>query len=375
MVKTFSEASVLIMKIAIYTLGCRTNQSESAGMGEYLVSRGHEIVNNEDAGVDAVIINTCTVTATADKKSRNSVRKLRRRFPRAFIAVCGCLPQTEELKIEDIDLVGGTADRVGFLTKLEELCNFRAAVVSGVTATAEDYEDTLPDARLPGRSRAYIKIQDGCDNRCTYCKVPLARGKSRSRAVESVLRAVKGAAEGGAAEIILTGIEISSFSPSLAELTVLACRAAAPVPVRLSSLHPDVIDDKFIAKLKEEQGFSPSFHLSLQSVCNKTLAGMGRRYTVKDIFAVFERLRDGWANAVITADIIVGFPGETEDDFEETLINLKWLRPDGLHVFPYSKRKGTPAAEMPNDENTRSVKTERVRVLMEEFPSLRENKQ
>jgi threonylcarbamoyladenosine tRNA methylthiotransferase MtaB len=354
------------MKIAIYTLGCRTNQAESAGMAEYLASKGHGIIDSgqitdNGAGVDAVIVNTCTVTATADKKSRNAIRKLQKRHPGALLAVCGCLPQTEELEIDGIDLIGGTSDRVGFLDKLEAMSRG-----STLRELPGGYEDTLPDARPIGRSRAYIKIQDGCDNRCAYCKVPQARGKSRSRPVESVLRAVKKAAEDGAAEIILTGIEISSFRPSLADLTVQACRAAAPVSVRLSSLHPDVPDEGFIAALKGETGFSPAFHLSLQSVCDNTLYRMNRRYTVKDIFEVFGRLREAWIGAVITADIIVGFPGEDDKDFAETFENLKKLNPDGLHVFPYSRRKGTPAADM-KEQNTRSVKTERVRVLREEF--------
>jgi threonylcarbamoyladenosine tRNA methylthiotransferase MtaB len=337
-------------------------------MSELLRSRGHETVNSEQItdnndAPDAIIINTCTVTATADKKSRNAVRKLRKQFPGALLAVCGCLPQTEELTIEGIDLVGGTSDRAGFIDRLEKL----DAGAHCVRPLPNDYEDILPDARPIGRSRAYIKIQDGCDNGCAYCKVPMARGSSRSRPVESVIRAVKAAAAGGAVEIILTGIEISSFRPSLADLTVCACRVAAPVPVRLSSLRPDIADGGFVAALKGVEGFSPSFHLSLQSVCDKTLAAMGRRYTVEDIFAVFGRLRAGWADAVITADIIAGFPGESEEDFEETFNNLKRLDPAGLHVFPYSRRKGTPAADMP-DGNTRAVKAERVRRLMREFP-------
>jgi threonylcarbamoyladenosine tRNA methylthiotransferase MtaB len=341
-------------------------------MAAFLMARGHEAVNSEqvtDNNVDAVIVNTCTVTAAADKKSRNAIRKLRKQFPGALLCVCGCLPQTEELAVEGIDLVGGTAGRMGFIEKLEKLAvGAHCARLQAGTDLPNEYDDTLPDARPLGRSRAYIKIQDGCDNRCAYCKVPLARGSSRSRPVESVIRAVKSAAGGGAAEIILTGIEISSFRPSLADLTVQACRAAVPVPVRLSSLHPDIVDGSFVAALKGEEGFSPSFHLSLQSACDKILAAMGRRYTVKDIFKSFELLRAGWPDAVITADIIVGFPGESADDFEETFTNLKKLNPAGLHVFPYSRRKGTPAAEMLN-ENTRAVKAERVRRLMREFPA------
>jgi threonylcarbamoyladenosine tRNA methylthiotransferase MtaB len=349
-------------------------------MAEFLVSRGHEAVDSGELTVDswetvdAVIVNTCTVTATADKKSRNAIRKLRRRFPGALLAVCGCLPQTEKLEIEGVDLIGGTADRVGFLEKLEslgkpEMSNAAARMNCDLPHSLSlpgEYDDLLPDARPLGRSRAYIKIQDGCDNRCTYCKVPQARGKSRSRPVESVIRAVREAAEGGAVEIILTGIEISSFRPSLADVTVLACKAASPVPVRLSSLHPDIIDDAFVAALKGAEGFRPSFHLSLQSVCNQILEGMGRKYTEADIFSVFERLRGGWADVSITADIIVGFPGESEAGFMETFQNLKKLKPDGLHVFPYSRRKGTPAAELPGG-CTRAVKSERVRRLNEYF--------
>ncbi|MDR0293111.1 MAG: MiaB/RimO family radical SAM methylthiotransferase [Oscillospiraceae bacterium] len=379
------------MRIAIVTLGCRTNQAESAGMAELLRMRGHEVVPPGGDGVDAVLVNTCTVTATADKKSRNAVRRLRGLYPGALLAVCGCLPQTARLDIEGIGLVGGTADRAGFVDELERLSLRQGSgheTVSLVKAVPDGGRDDtpLPDARPLGRSRAYIKIQDGCDNRCAYCKVPLARGRSRSRPVESVLRAARDAAEGGASELVLTGIEISSFrsqvgfppdtdgrtgpatlSWGLAELTAAVCRAANPVPVRLSSLHPDRIDGAFTDALKRERNFRPVFHLSLQSCCDKTLAAMGRRYAVRDIFAAFAHLRGVWDKPAVTADIIVGFPGETDGDFEETFQNLLSLRPDGLHVFPYSRREGTPAAGLP-DQNTRAVKTARAKRLAEAFP-------
>jgi threonylcarbamoyladenosine tRNA methylthiotransferase MtaB len=353
------------MKIALYTLGCRTNQAESAGMAELLRLRGHDAVNPGEDETDAVIINTCTVTATADKKSRNAIRKLRAQYPDALLAVCGCLPQTDGLKIEGIDLIGGTSGREAFITALE--AKQRGNMIPAIP---DEYEDTLPDARPIGRSRAYIKIQDGCDNKCAYCKVPQARGKSRSRTVEGVIQAARRAAEDGAIEIVLTGIEISSYTPSLAGLTVQVCRAVNPVPVRLSSLHPEIIDREFASAMKAESNFRPVFHLSLQSCCDKILSAMGRRYTVREIFSAFDLLRGRWDDVEITADIIAGFPGEDEPLFTETLQNLQKLKPDGLHVFPYSRRKGTAAADLPA-QNTRAVKTERVRKLMEAFPNQR----
>lgn len=352
------------MKIALYTLGCRTNQAESAGMAELLRLRGHEVHDPGEEGIDAVIINTCTVTATADKKSRNAIRKLRRQYPDALLAVCGCLPQTDELKVEGVGLIGGASGREMFITALEEK---RQGNI--VQAAPDIYEDFPYDARPAGRSRAYIKIQDGCDNRCAYCKVPQARGRSRSRPVDSVMKAAGDAAAGGAVEIILTGIEISSYRPSLRDLAAAVCRAVNPVPVRFSSLRPDVIDGAFVQALRGESNFRPAFHLSLQSCSDRILTAMGRRYTVDEIFTVFERIRGAWQNAVITADIIAGFPGETDALFEETCQNLKKLKPGGLHVFPYSRRKGTPAADMP-EQNTRAVKTERVRLLMDQFPKV-----
>ena len=362
------------MKIAILTLGCRTNQAESAGMAELLRSRGHETVDSgqlavDSLAVDAVIINTCTVTATADKKSRNAIRRLRKLYPNALLAVCGCLTQTEAVGIEGIDLIGGTSGRAAFVAELEKALTSPGPSVppAGGGEFSDAYEDTLPDARPIGRSRAYIKIQDGCDNLCAYCKVPLARGRARSRPAGSVIKAAKQAADGGAVEIVLTGIEISSYRPSLAELTADVCRAAAPVPARLSSLAPSCVDDLFVNALKEVDNFRPAFHLSLQSCCDKTLAAMGRRYAVSDIFAFFERVRGAWENAVITADVIVGFPGETGADFEKTLQNLRKLKPDGLHIFPYSRREGTAAAAMPG-QLTRAIKTERARRLAAEFP-------
>ena len=362
------------MKIAILTLGCRTNQAESAGMAELLRSRGHETVNNGTA--DAVIINTCTVTATADKKSRNAIRRLRKLYPNALLAVCGCLPQTETLRIEGIDLIGGTAGRAAFVAELENALrgkfpsfplSRRGDAVATTRGFPDIYEDTLPDARPIGRSRAYIKIQDGCDNTCAYCKVPQARGRSRSRPAGSIIKAAKQAADGGAIEIVLTGIEISSYRPSLADIAADVCRAVAPVPARLSSLDPLCVDGSFIETLKGEGNFLPVFHLSLQSCCDLTLAAMGRRYAVSDIISVFERIREAWSGAVITADVIVGFPGETDADFGETFQNLQALKPDGLHIFPYSRREGTVASAM-SGQLPRAVKAERARRLAAAFP-------
>lgn len=352
------------MRIVIATLGCRTNQAESAGMAELLRRRGHEVLPPSEAeDCDAVIVNTCTVTSTADKKSRNAIRRLRKLYPDALLAVCGCLPQTDTLDmVEGIDIIGGTANRAAFIEALEARVSARLPI-----ALPDMFEDTLPDARPLGRSRAYIRIQDGCDNRCAYCKVPQARGRARSRPADSVLRAVRDAALNGAVEIVLTGIEIASYRPSLPELTAAVCRAAAPVPVRLSSLDPCRADVELTNALKPEKNFRPAFHLSLQSCCDKTLAAMGRRCTAADIFSAFERLRNAWDNAEITADIIVGFPGETHEDFMCTFQALRSLKPNGLHVFPYSRRAGTPAASMA-EQNTRAVKTTRVRILAEAFP-------
>ncbi|MDR1670037.1 MAG: MiaB/RimO family radical SAM methylthiotransferase [Oscillospiraceae bacterium] len=350
------------MRIVIATLGCRTNQAESAGMAELLRRRGHEVLPPSEAErCDAVIVNTCTVTATADKKSRNAVRRLRRQYPDALIAVCGCLPQTGEV-IPDADIVGGTANRAGFAEALEKRLPARV-----LTPLPSGFEDSLPDARPLRRSRAYIRIQDGCDNRCAYCKVPQARGAARSRAAESVVRAAKEAAENGAAEIVLTGIEIASYLPSLPELTAAVCRAAAPVPVRLSSLDPRRADAELAQALTSEKNFRPAFHLSLQSCCDAVLAAMGRRYAAADIFAAFACLREAWRGVTIAADIIVGFPGETDGDFLQTLQTLQTLKPDGLHIFPYSRRPGTPAASMPG-QHTRAVKADRARRLREIFP-------
>lgn len=362
------------MRIAIITLGCRTNQAESAGMAELLRRRGHEVVAVGEP-VDAIIINTCTVTSTADKKSRNAIRRLRNTYPNAILAVCGCLPQTERLdSIDGIDLIGGTSDRTGFIDALELMLSKeeRGRGTLSLTQSSPDEPcgwEPLPDARPLGRSRAYIRIQDGCDNHCAYCKVPQARGSSRSRPAESILKAAGEAAADGAIEIVLTGIEISSYQPSLAQLTAEVCLAAEPVKVRVSSLHPNIINNTFTGTLRGIKNFNPTFHLSLQSCCDKTLAAMGRRYTVAEIFSAFELLRSAWANTVITADIIVGFPGENDADYENTFHNLLKLTPNGLHIFPYSRRAGTPAASLPQ-QLTRAEKAARAKRLAEAFPKV-----
>ncbi|MDR2570857.1 MAG: tRNA (N(6)-L-threonylcarbamoyladenosine(37)-C(2))-methylthiotransferase MtaB [Oscillospiraceae bacterium] len=367
------------MRFCIITLGCKVNQYESAAIEGILCERGHELVALGD-GCDVCILNSCAVTAESVRKSRQAIRRLKKLEPAARIAVCGCFSQLEPDLVAElgVDLVGGSGNRRDFVLALEggtRENNPRGGdnphSGEGSVVISSEFED-LPPGNTSGRTRALLKIQDGCDNFCSYCVVPFARGRSRSLPLERVALYAKQLEERGYKEIIITGIEISSYGKGLHKThepspfglldAIRTVSSAAPlVRLRLGSLDPAVLTDEFCQKLSEIPNLCNHFHLSLQSGCDATLERMGRKYRTCDIKKAITSLRMSFPDCGITADLIVGFPGETEIEFEQTLDFITQAKFSDMHIFPFSSRPGTRAADMP-EQIEKTVKKERARI-------------
>ncbi len=335
------------------TLGCKVNQFETAAMTELLRRGGHEPCASD---ADAVIINTCAVTAESVRKSRQAVRRARKDFPGAVIAVCGCASQADEGEMAGLgaDLVGGSGDRTAFVEKLCGLVSRRPAAPlldAGDPMARREYE-LLPAKAAEGRTRALLKVEDGCVNYCAYCIIPYARGPVRSMPPEDIRTEAARLAAEGFREIVVTGIEISSYGRErrdgaglIGALEIMA-EAAPGVRLHLGSLEPRTVTEEFCLRLKALPGVCPHFHLSLQSGCDATLARMRRRYDTARFYESVELLREAFPLCGLTADLICGFPGETDADAEETLRFIARCRFSDMHIFPFSPRPGTPAAEM-----------------------------
>ncbi|NMA25903.1 MAG: tRNA (N(6)-L-threonylcarbamoyladenosine(37)-C(2))-methylthiotransferase MtaB [Clostridiales bacterium] len=364
------------MRFCFETLGCKVNQFETQALEAILVSRGHTPAKAGE-GCDAVIVNTCAVTADSGRKSRQTIRRLKRLEPDAVAAVCGCLSQIspEDFGHLGVDLISGSGDRLKFVDDLERVYNEKASrhsgggpapfVYVGDPPERREFEE-LPAGSVPGRTRALLKIQDGCRNFCAYCVIPYARGPARSLPLARVAAQAARLGREGYREIVVTGIEISSYGMDFGDGTSLihaieAISTAAPAArLRLGSLEPRTITGEFCAGLKKLPNICDHFHLSLQSGCDETLERMKRRYTTEEFYSAVCLLRRYYPNCGITADLIVGFPGETEEEFEKTLAFIKKCAFSSMHIFPYSRRRGTPAADMPG-QVPKAEKRERAR--------------
>lgn len=355
------------MRAAIYTLGCKVNQYETQAMETILRQKGFELVDFEQPA-EVYIINTCTVTAVSDKKSRQVIRRARRNSPSAVVAVCGCFGQTGGQAARELgaDLVSGTGDRLAFLDRLEELARGRARGPMALLDQAMSRRrfEELPAGGLEGRTRALLKVEDGCVNFCTYCIIPYARGPVRSLPLERAAAEAARLAEEGYQELVVTGIEISSWGrdlpgrPELTGLLEAVCRAAPGLRVRLGSLEPRTVTEDFCRRTAALPNLCPHFHLSLQSGCDATLKRMGRKYGTERFFQSVELLRAHFSRPAVTTDLICGFPGETEEEFGETLAFLRRCAFSSMHIFPYSRRAGTPADRM-EGQVPRAVREER----------------
>lgn len=350
---------------AIFTLGCKVNQYESEAIAEALASHGFDILPHTEV-CDVYIINTCTVTAESDRKACQFIRRAVKQNPSARILVTGCLSQVDPQRIAEIDgvdYVCGNSNKLSVCDTALRLVNSQKACGSPEIKVEEidcaGFEKMC--IRHFERTRAYVKIEDGCESKCTYCIIPSARGKIRSKPMQDILSEVKVLAESGCAEVVLTGIETASYGKDLGDtdLATLLCevdKIEGIRRVRLGSLDPSLITPSFVERIKNVKSLAPHFHLSLQSGSSKVLALMKRKYNADMAMRGIELLRSAIPNVKFTTDVIVGFPGETDADFAESLKFAEKARFLMMHVFPYSKRKGTPAASMPNQIPTQIKK-------------------
>ena len=374
------------MKFGFYTLGCKTNQFETQAMERFLAERGHEIGSFEGP-CDGYIINTCSVTAVADKKNRAVIRRCRRENPEAVIGVCGCYTQhaPEDVRKLGVDVIGGSAKREEFIEKMLEAAQKAAIARSEATRQSpglsgsplelvdnalsrREYE-VLPAGGLAERTRAMLKVQDGCVNFCSYCIIPYTRGPIRSEPLEDAVRQARELEARGYREIVVTGIEIAGWGrdlpgkPPVRQLIEAVCDAVPALRIRLGSLEPRVVTEEFCAALGKLPNLCPQFHLSMQSGCDTVLERMRRKYDTARYLESLELLRRFFPGCAVTTDMIVGFPGETGEEFRQSLEFIRKCAFAGMHIFPYSRRPGTPAADMPGQLGN-DVKEERSRAAI-----------
>jgi len=358
------------MKFGFYTLGCKVNQYETQAMEQFLRAMGHTIGSFTES-CDGYIINTCSVTAIADRKNRTVIRRCRRENPDAIIGVCGCYSQHSPDSLEElgVDVVGGSAQREEFISMMLTAVQTRQRQKSVDKALARREYEVLPAGGLEERTRAMLKVQDGCCNFCSYCIIPYTRGPVRSAPLELAVEQAKELAQRGYREIVITGIEIASWGvdlpgkPHLEELITAVCQAVPALRVRLGSLEPRIVTEDFCGAMKALPNLCPQFHLSMQSGCDTVLSRMRRKYDTARYLESVMLLKAAFPDCAITTDMIVAFPGETEEEFSQS---LKFIRKCGfadMHIFPYSRRPGTPADKMPG-QHPNAVKEERSRAAI-----------
>ena len=353
------------MKFAFYTLGCKTNQYETQAMEQLLRERGHEIGAFDDK-CDAYIVNTCSVTAVADKKNRAVIRRCRRDNPEAVIGVCGCYTQhdAEAVRALGVDVIGGSAKRQEFISMVLSALEDRGYQESLDNALRRREFEVLPAGGLEERTRAMVKVQDGCVNFCSYCIIPYTRGPVRSAPLELAVEQTRELAAQGYKEIVVTGIEIASWGvdlpgkPPVSDLIVALCEAAPEMRVRLGSLEPRIVTEEFCERIKNLPNLCPQFHLSMQSGCDTVLQRMKRKYDTARYYESVELLNKHFPGCAVTTDMIVAFPGETEEEYRQSLDFIKKCAFADMHIFPYSRRPGTPADKMPGQLGN-AVKEER----------------
>ena len=373
------------MKFAFYTLGCKTNQYETQAMERLLTDMGHEI-GHFDEKCDAYVINTCSVTAVADKKNRAMIRRCRRDNPAAVIGVCGCYPQhdAEAVKALGVDVIGGSGHRQEFVNQLLEAIQDlppggkvppegtdegHTAAISVDNALRRREFEILPAGGLEERTRAMLKVQDGCVNFCTYCIIPYTRGPIRSAPLELAVEQARELAARGYREIVVTGIEIAGWGadlpgkPPVTSLIEAICAAVPTLRVRLGSLEPRIVTEEFCQRLSFFPNLCPQFHLSLQSGCDTVLQRMKRKYDTARYLESVRLLEEYFPGCAVTTDMIVAFPGETEEEFQKSLEFIRKCRFADMHIFPYSRRPGTPADKMPGQHNN-ATKEERSRAAI-----------
>ncbi len=363
------------MKYIIYTLGCKVNQYETQAIEALLVSRGHKPCREGEIA-DAVIVNTCAVTAEAGRKSRQAIHRLKEENPGAVAAVLGCYSQLSPDAVQKLgaDIVYGTADRLKLVDAVEKA----VSTGEGERTLDKPFErrifEELPAGAVSGHTRALLKIQDGCVNFCSYCIIPYTRGRVRSLPMASAIEQAAELDKKGYRELVITGIEIASYGvdlpgkPGLADVVCAIAEAAPHMRLRLGSIEPSVITEDFCKKIAACGSVCRHFHLSLQSGCDATLKAMNRKYDTARFYEAMQLLRRYFPDCGMTCDVIVGFPGETERHQEETLAFLKKARFSDAHIFPYSRRPGTPADKMDGqiDRATKAKRSKQARAVVAE---------
>ncbi len=356
-------------KVAFYTLGCKVNQYETEAMSELFENAGYELCDF-DSYADIYVINTCTVTSMSDRKSRQIIRRAKKHNPDSIVAVTGCYAQTNPdsvLEIEDVNLIIGTKDRKKIVSLCESIKNTdKLSFVDDIMKT-HDFED-LSISHYEERTRAFIKIQEGCNQFCSYCIIPYARGPIRSRLADEVLEETKKLVNNGYTEIIYTGIHVASYGldrgkAELSDLLKKANKTDGLKRIRLSSIEPMTLNEEFIKNISECDKLCHHFHLSLQSGCDETLKRMNRKYTTAQYKEIVDGLRTQYPDVAITTDIMTGFPGETDEEFRKTLEFVKEISFADAHIFQYSPRNGTPAAKRA-DQISPEIKEKRSKELI-----------
>ena len=363
-------------KAAFFTLGCKVNQYETAALKQQFFEAGFEIVE-PDCLADVYVVNSCTVTAGGDRKSRQALRRMRRQNPVAVICLCGCFPQAfpeDAAIIPEADVITGSKDRAGLLLAVRQKLAGAPRVVDIKPHDKSEEFESMNARDFYSRTRAYVKIEDGCERSCAYCIIPAARGPVRSKPLHEIRDEVESLAELGYAEIVLTGVNLSCYGSDFGLRLIDAVRAACGCEkirrVRLSSLEPELLTREDISEMAALPKLCPHFHLSLQSGCDETLRRMRRQYTCNEYSDIIKNLRDAFKNPAITTDVMVGFPGETGDEFLSSLAFCKEQGFARTHVFAYSKRPGTLAAAM-DGQIPDAIKRKRSRIMISNMAASR----
>lgn len=364
------------MRVTFYTLGCKVNQNETGALAQLFEESGYTVVSNEE-GADVYVVNSCTVTNFGDQKSRKWLRRAKRENPGAVTVLTGCYPQAfpeEAAAIAEADVVTGSGNRRAILQDVQKVLNGESERVVDIRPheKGERFEE-LPMDKFAEHTRAFVKVEDGCNRRCAYCVIPRARGPVRSRDEASILQELHRLTESGYKEIVLTAISLPSYGTDSGTSLVELVEKAAAVPgverLRLGSLDPDMLHDDDILRLSRVKKLCPQFHLSLQSGCDKTLRAMRRPYTTAQFAEIADKLRKAFGpdNVSFTTDVIVGFPGETEEDFEASMKFVTEQRFLKVHVFPYSRREGTAAYDFPDQipEHEKEERSHRMTAAVE----------
>lgn len=358
------------MNIAFYTLGCKVNQYETEVMREAFEKQGHNVVN-DNMPFDVIIINSCTVTAESDRKTRQAVHRFKKHYPNAVVVLTGCMVQafSEDAKaLDGADIVIGNTDVTKIIDAVNDYFDTKTEIFDVAPHLQGEIFNTPSIESFAERTRAYMKIQDGCDRFCTYCIIPTARGWLRSKPISEIKNEAEKLAQNGYIEVVLVGINLTSYGKGENDLNICdAVEAVAEVDgikrIRLGSLEPDHITDEMLERLKAVDKFCPQFHLSLQSGCDATLRRMNRHYDTAFYRDLVTRIRATFPDSSITTDILVGFAGETEEEFEQSIAFAKEIGFAKAHVFAYSRREGTMAYNMPN-QVTRAEKSRRSKLMI-----------